>query len=47
MGNDGNLITLVVHTEDRALKLKEILEFHDIAVTLEDVVVEDLQWQVF
>ncbi len=46
MGNDGNLITLVVHTEDRALKLKEILEFHDIAVTLEDVVVEDLPLQV-
>lgn len=46
MGNDGNLITLVVHTEERALKLKEILEFHDIMVTLEDVEVEGLQLQI-
>ena len=37
MGNDGDLITLVVHTEERALRLKEILEFHDIPVRLEDV----------
>lgn len=41
MQSDNNLITLVVHTDDRALKLKEILEFHGIAVTIEDVTVED------
>lgn len=46
MGNDGNLITLVIHTEDRALKLKEVLEFHDIAVVLDDVQVDDLPLQV-
>ncbi len=37
-----DLITLVVHTEDHALKLKEILEFHDIKVRLEDVVIDGL-----
>ena len=37
MEADDRLITLVVHTEERALRLKEILEFHDIHVTLEDV----------
>lgn len=40
------LITLVVHTEERALRLKEILEFHDIHVTLEDVTLPDLPLQV-
>lgn len=43
---DMNLITLVVHTEDRAMKLKEILEFHGITVTLEDVMAEDANFNV-
>ena len=30
-------ITLVIHTEERAVKLKQILESHDIKVVLEDV----------
>lgn len=42
----ADLITLVVHTEERALRLKEILEFHDICVTLEDVVLPGLPLQV-
>jgi len=46
MGRDGNLITLTVHTEERAIKLKEVLEFHDIEVVLEDVQVDDLPLQV-
>lgn len=46
MGNDGDLITLVVHTEERALKLKEILEFHDIPVTLEDVELPGIPLQI-
>ncbi len=41
-----DLITLVVHNVDHALKLKEILEFHGIAVTLEDVDCEGLPLQV-
>lgn len=46
MGKNGNLITLVVHTEDRAIKLKEVLEFHGIDAVLEDVEVADLPLQV-
>lgn len=41
-----DLITLVVHNLDHALKLKEILEFHGICVTLEDVDCEGLPLQV-
>ena len=37
MERADKLITIVVHTEDHALKLKEILEFHHISVTLEDI----------
>lgn len=37
MAVNDNLITLVIHTEERALKLKEILESHGIRVVLEDV----------
>ena len=46
MGNDGDLITLVVHTEERALRLKEILEFHDIPVRLEDVELPGIPLQI-
>lgn len=42
MSNENVLITLVVHTPDRAFKLKEILEFHNIPVSLEDVAVEGI-----
>lgn len=42
---DG-LITLVLHSEEHAYKLKEILEFHDIPVTLEKIDCEDLPLQV-
>lgn len=42
MGNSEELITLVVHTEEHALKLKEILEFHDIHVVIEDVISDSL-----
>lgn len=41
-----DLITLAVHTEERALKVKEILESHGIAVTLEDIVPEDAKLPV-
>lgn len=34
---ESELITLVVHTSERAEKLKEILEFHAIPVTFEEV----------
>ena len=37
MAVNDNLITLVIHTEERAVKLKQILESHDIKVVLEDV----------
>lgn len=45
MGGADNLITLVVHTEEHALKLKKILEFHDIPVVLEDVATDGLSLQ--
>lgn len=45
MGIGEDLITLVVHTEDHASKLKEILESHLIEVTLEDVEIEGLPLQ--
>lgn len=38
---ETDLITLVIHTEERALKLKEVLEAHGIKVELEEVVVTD------
>lgn len=47
MEADDRLITLVVHTEERALRLKEILEFHDIHVTLEDVALPGLPLQLY
>ena len=37
MGKDEELITLVVHTEEFAFKLKDVLEFHDVPVTLENL----------
>lgn len=42
MAVSDRLITLVIHTEDRALKLKEILESHGIHVVLEDIVAKDM-----
>lgn len=47
MEADDRLITLVVHTEERALRLKDILEFHDIHVTLEDVALPGLPLQLY
>lgn len=40
MGSDKNLITLVVHTPEHAFRLKDVLEFHNIPVIIEDVVLE-------
>lgn len=45
MDRADELITLVLHSEEHAYKLKEILEFHDIQVTLEKVDCEDLPLQ--
>lgn len=45
MENPDKLITLVIHTDDRAAKLKDILEFHGISVTLEDVVIDNMPLQ--
>lgn len=42
MGKDEQLITLAVHTETHAMRLKEVLEFHDIPVTLEDIDCKDM-----
>lgn len=46
MEREDDLITLVIHTEEHALKLKEILEFHKIPVTLEDIVCAELPLQI-
>lgn len=41
MGYFDNMITLVIHTIERAEKLKNVLETHGIVVSLEDIDVKD------
>lgn len=45
MGVEGALVTLVIHTGERARRLKEILEFHGISVTVEPIETEDASLQ--
>lgn len=45
MGVEGTLVTLVIHTGERARRLKEILEFHGISVTVESIETEDASLQ--
>lgn len=40
------LITLVIHTEERALRLKETLEFHGIDVVLENIDLDNMPLQI-
>lgn len=46
MENTDRYVTLVVHTPDRAARLKEILEFHGVPVALEDLRIESKDLKV-